>query len=177
MGQAKATTRLLHEPGLEQLHQSAVALVAKLSLLLFMLDTLFLTLLLGFLVMGDYPEIHHHYIVFLVVAQIVKYLVLSTIAVQLVATWAARNIFITGHHLIVTKGVVSRSQIAYELQQLTQVEVKQGWIGQWLNFGTIHLTFMPVPGAPQELVLLDMAHPNDCATVLRKHLGEDKNDV
>ena len=177
MSQAKAVERALHQPGIEQLHQSAVALVSKLSLLLFMLDTLFLTLLLGFLIMGDYPEVHHHYVVFLVVAQIVKYVVLSAIAIQLVATWAARNIFISGHHLMVTKGVVSRNQTTYELQQLTQVEVKQGWIGQWLNFGTVHLTFMPVPGAPQELVLLDMAHPNACATVIRKHLGENKNDV
>ncbi len=177
MSKASAADKLLHKPGIEQLHQSPVALVTKLSLLLFMLDTLFLTLLLGFLAMTDYPEIHHHYAVFLVAAQIVKYIALSAIAIQLVATWAARNVFISGHHLIVTRGVVNRSQTAYELQQLTQVEVKQGWVGQWLNFGTIHLTFMPIPGAPQELVLLDMVHPHDCATVIHKHLGENKNDV
>ena len=162
------------EHNVEQLHLSATVLVMKMAFLLFILDSAFLLLLLGFFVLGNYPDAHHHYTIFLVVAQTIKYILLTAVAIQLVTRWSSRNIYISGHHLIISSGVTRRTQKVYELEQLRLVEVRQDWLGQQLKFGNILLTFA-ASGFKQDVVLSEMAHPRACAKVIEKYMGEGQS--
>jgi membrane protein YdbS with pleckstrin-like domain len=164
------------EHNVEQLHQSVVVLVMKLALLLFLLDSAFLLLLLGFTFLGNYPNLHHHYFVLLVVSQIIKYVVLTFMALWLVTTWASRNIYISGHHLVISNGIENRKQTMHELQQLRSVEMRQSWLGRQMKYGTISLTFA-VSGYKRVVVLADMAHPRACADEIEKHLGQKEINV
>ena len=161
------------KPTVEQLHQSVAILIMKLVLLIFLLDSAFLLLLLGFSSLANYPGLHHHYFVFLSAAQVIKYFILTAIALQLVSSWASRSIYINDHHLIVTTGVLNKKQKVYELQQLRAVEVRQSWLGQRLKYGTVLLSFA-TSDYKARVELLELAHPEVCANFIEKHLGQDE---
>lgn len=164
------------ENSLEQLHLSATVLVFKLALLLFMLDAAFLLLLLGFLALSNYPDAHHHYTLLLVAVQIVKYVVLTIVTLQLVAKWSSRNIYVSNQHLVIASGVTNKKQKVYDLEQLLTIELQQDWVGQQLNFGSIHLTFA-ASGFKQEVVLTEISHPEVCSKLFQKYLGAQKAGV
>lgn len=125
----------------EHLQPSVLVIVGKLLTSIFILDTIYVVLLVGFFALNNFHEWHDSYVLLLATAHTAKYIVISSVVVQLFAHWAGRSYYITGSHLIQRLGLINITETTFELSQLKSVVMKQGWFGRRFNYGTITLAF------------------------------------
>lgn len=151
------------------LRPSVVVVVLRLLSSLFMLNILFVGLLLGFFGLNSLHEWHSSYILALVVFAFINLGILSAIVIQLFSAWAGRNYYLIGHHLIERLGILNITEITHELSQVKSVVASQTWLGRRFNFGTIRLSFAGASG-DQEVVIRDIADPTTYKRYFDEHL-------
>lgn len=154
---------------IEHLQPSVLVIVLRLLTALFFLDTLLALIILGFFVLNNAHDWHNSYIWFLLLANTIKYVILSALIVQLFADWAGRAYYLAGHHLIERLGLVNLTETTYELSQVKSVIIKQSWLARRFNFGTILLSFAG-SGKEKEVVLRDINNPMTYKKYFDEHL-------
>lgn len=142
----------------EHLQPSVVVIVLRLLAALFLLDTVLALLIVGFFALNNAHDWHNSYILFLLLAQTIKYFVVTALIIQLFSEWAGRAYYLAGHHLIERLGLVNITETTYELSQVKSVIVKQSWLARRFNYGTIQLSFAG-GGKEKEVTLRDINNP------------------
>ncbi len=153
----------------EHLQPSVLIVAFRVLAVLFMFDTVFILLLVGFFGLNNAHEWHNSYIVFLLLVDMVKYIAISVMVIKLFSEWAGRAYYLSGHHLIERLGLVNITETTYELSQVKSVIVFQSWLGRRFNFGTITLSFAGT-GKKQELTLRDINTPVKYKEYFDQHL-------
>lgn len=142
----------------EHLQPSVIVLLFRLLGAIFLLDTVYSFLILGFFALNNVHDWHDPYVLLLWLADIAKYLIITGMAIKIFAQWAGRNYYIHGHHLVERLGLVNITETTHELSQVKSVIVRQAWLGRRFNYGTIKLNF--AGSAPvEEVVLRDITNP------------------
>ena len=154
---------------IEHLQPSVLVIVLRLLAALFMLDTILALIILGFFALNNVHEWHNSYIIFLLLANIVKYFLLSGLIIQLFSDWAGRAYYLSGHHLIERLGLVNITETTYELSQVKSVVLRQTWLARRFNFGTILLSFAG-GGKEKEVILRDINDPMKYKQYFDDHL-------
>jgi membrane protein YdbS with pleckstrin-like domain len=146
----------------EHLQPSALLIVGRLLASIFILDTFYVVLLAGFFALNNLHDWHESYVLVLVVAHTLKYVLISSVVIELFARWAGRAYYITESHLIQRTGLVNITETTFELSQLKSVVMRQGWLGRRFNFGTITLTFTFAAYGEQQggITLSEITNPN-----------------
>lgn len=142
----------------EHLQPSVAVILLRLLATLFLLDTVMALIIAGFFALNNVHEWHSAYIMFILLVHIVKYLLMTVVAVQLFANWASRAYYIHGHHLIEHLGLVNITETTYELSQIKSIVVHQSWLGRKFNFGTIQLS-LAGGGETKGLTLRNITNP------------------
>lgn len=157
------------KPHLEHLQPSVLVIVLRLLGALLFLDTILALIILGFFALNNVHEWHNSYILFLLLANTLKYFVLSALVIQMFGDWAGRAYYLSGHHLIEQLGLVNITETTYELSQVKSVIVKQSWLARRFNYGTILLSFA---GGDKEkvLTLRDINNPMVYKQYFDEHL-------
>lgn len=140
------------------LRPSVVVIVMRLLAALFLLNILFVALLLGFFGLSNLHDWHASYVLALVALAFVNLGMLTAIVIQLFAAWAGRNYYLIGHHLIEKLGILNVTEVTHELSQMKSVVAYQTWLGRKFNFGTIKLSFAGA-GSDREVVIRDITDP------------------
>ncbi len=142
----------------EHLQPSVLVIVLRLLAVLFMIDTIYALLILGFMGLDNVHDWHTPYIAFLWLAHTLKFVLIAMVVIRLFADWAGRTYYLSGHHLIQKLGLVNITETTFELSQLKSLTVKQGWLGRRFNFGTVGLTFSAY-GDQQSVTLREINNP------------------
>ena len=79
--------------------------------------------------------------------------------------------WVTDQQVVQSVGVVSRHTSEIEIQTLEDVEVRQSWIGRWLDVGSV---LVRAPG--RRVVLAGVRHPAELARMLRGRRGAAPTD-
>lgn len=153
----------------EHLQPSVIVLLFRLLGAIFLLDTVYSFLILGFFGLNNVHDWHDPYILFLWLAGIAKYLIITVMAVKIFAQWASRNYFIRGHHMIERLGLVNITETTHELSQVKSVIVRQTWLGRRFNYGTIKLSLAGGTGA-EEVILRDINNPTRYKNYFDQHM-------
>lgn len=154
---------------IEHLQPSVLVIVLRLLGALFFLDTLLALLITGFFVLNNAHDWHDSYVLFLLLAQIAKYLVVTALVIQLFGEWSGRAYYLSGHHLIERLGLVNITETTYELSQVKSVIVKQSWLARRFNYGTITLSFAG-SGEEKVVILRDINNPMTYKKYFDDHL-------
>lgn len=157
------------KPVIEHLQRSAIVIALRLLAILFMLDVIYAVIIVGFLGLNDLHEWHNSYVLFLLLAQIVKYLLLSVLVIRLFVDWAGRSYYLSGHHLIERIGLITITETTHELSQVKSVVVKQGWLGRRFNYGTIRLS-LAGSDEQNEVKLTEINNPYKYKQYFDEHL-------
>lgn len=100
--------------------------------------------------------------------------VLQIIAVlKITLSWAVRNYYIAGHHLVETQGIVQADEDIIDLHNLRTVHVHQNWLGRLFNYGDIHIT-VAASGYRAEIKIDGITNPEQYQRIFRSFL-EDSN--
>lgn len=157
------------KPTLEHLQPSVLVIVIKLLAALFVLDTLYAGIVLGFFSLTNAHDWHDSYIFFLLLSHIAKYLLITYLVIKLFADWAGRGYYLTGHHLIERIGLINITETTHEISQVKSVILHQTWIGRRFNFGNINLSFAG-SGSQKQLVIRDINNPRKYKRYFDEHL-------
>lgn len=153
----------------EHLQPSVVVLLFRLLGAIFLLDTVYSFLILGFFSLNNVHDWHDPYVLLLWLADIAKFLIITAMAIKIFAQWAGRNYYIHGHHLVERLGLVNITETTHELSQVKSVIVRQTWLGRRFNYGTIKLNF--AGSAPvEEVVLRDITNPAKYKDYFDQHM-------
>ena len=153
----------------EHLQPSVVVILLRLIATIFMLDTVYAFLVLGFLGLNNFHEWHNSYIYGLLLTHIVKYVFITAIVIKLFIDWASRAYYLSGHHLIEKVGLVNITETTHELSQVKEVVVKRSWLGRRFNFGTIVLTLAGSVKS-QDIIIRDINNPMEYKRYFDEHL-------
>ena len=157
------------QTGGEHLQPSVILIVIKLLASLFIVDTLYALLLLGFLGLNNVHQWHTAYVAFLVLVHTIKYLIVAGFVIQLFTEWAGRAYYLSGHHLVERIGLVNITETTHELSQVKSVVMSQTWMGRHFNFGTIRLSFAG-SGKEKVLILRSITNPGKYKKYFDEHL-------
>ncbi len=153
----------------EHLQPSVVVILLRLIATIFMLDTLYAVLVLGFLGLNNFHEWHNSYIYGLLLTHTVKYVFITAVVIKLFIDWASRAYYLSGHHLIEKVGMVNITETTHELSQVKEVVVKRSWLGRRFNYGTIVLT-LAGSAKSQDIIIRDVNNPMEYKRYFDEHL-------
>ncbi len=157
------------KPASEHLQRSVIVIALQLLAVLFMLDLAYAVIIVGFLGLNNLHNWHNSYIIFLLLTQVVKYLLLSVLVVRLFADWAGRTYYLYGHHLIERVGLINITETTHELSQVKSVVIYQGWLGRRFNYGTIKLS-LAGSSEQKEIQLREINNPYKYKDYFDEHL-------
>jgi membrane protein YdbS with pleckstrin-like domain len=150
---------------MEPIRRSAAALAIRLCLLLFLIDTIYALLILGFLYISPPHNYYPIFIAFLWALHTAKYIFITVVLLRTVLNWLGTSYLISGHHLLTHQGIYSVTEKVYELEQLKAVDVHQDWLGRRFHYGTITLA-LSAHGYNERIELYDIAEPDKYEQVL-----------
>lgn len=153
----------------EHLQPSIVVLLFRVLGTIFLLDTVYSLIILGFFSLNDIHDWHNPYILLLWLANIAKYLIITVMVIKLFMQWAGRAYYMRGHHLIERIGLVNITETTHELSQVKSVIVRQTWLGRRFNYGTIKLSFAG-SGGVEEVILRDITNPTRYKKYFDQHM-------
>lgn len=153
----------------EHLQPSVVVILLRLIATIFMLDTLYAVLVLGFLGLNNFHEWHNSYIYGLLLTHTVKYVFITAVVIKLFIDWASRAYYLSGHHLIEKVAMVNITETTHELSQVKEVVVKRSWLGRRFNYGTIVLT-LAGSAKSQDIIIRDVNNPMEYKRYFDEHL-------
>jgi uncharacterized membrane protein len=150
------------------IRQSIAVLVIRLSLVLFLVDTLY-ALLFFMTIMLHPPERFHTAVLILFwIAHTIKYIVMTYLILKVTLQWSNPNQYIVGHLLVARVGTVSVTEKQYDLEQLKSVSIHQDWLGKHFNYGTVTLKLAAL-GYSETVMLADIHNPKLCETTLARY--------
>lgn len=153
----------------EHLQPNVIVLLFRLLGVIFLLDTVYSFLILGFFALSNDHDWHNSYVLLLWLAGIFKFLLIASVAIKIFAQWAGRNYYIHGHHLVDRLGLVNITETTHELSQVKSVIVGQTWLGRRFNYGTIKLSL--AGGSGTELVIMrDINDPSRYKDYFDQHM-------
>lgn len=154
---------------IEHLQPSAVVILLRLLVTIFLLDTVYALFVFGFFGLYDLHEWHDSYIYGLALTHAVKYIFISGVVIKLFIDWASRGYYLSGHQLIEKVGIVNTTEITHELSQVKEVKLSQSWLGHRFNFGTIVLS-LAGSSKPQDVIIRDVNNPMEYKRYFDEHL-------
>jgi uncharacterized membrane protein YdbT with pleckstrin-like domain len=134
------------------IRRSIILLGIRMFLVLFLLDTVYALLILIPLFGYVSAEWNPSYVAFLLVVHTMKNLLLSYLLITQVGTWFGTLYYVSGGHLIQQRGLLNTTDIIYQLTDIQSVVMRQPWLGRFLNFGNVTISF--TVGREKEVVLL-----------------------
>ena len=153
----------------EHMQPSIMVIALRLLAILFLLDTVYAILVLGFVDLNNLHEWHISYILLLWLTHTAKYVLISYVIIRLFAESAGRAYYLAGHHIIERIGLMNITETTYELSQVKSVVVKQSWLGRRFDYGTIGLSFAGST-KQQEIVIRDIRNPMKYKEYFDQHL-------
>lgn len=157
------------EPRLEHLQPSVLVIVLKLIGTLFLLDTLYAFVIVGFYGLQNFHSWHDSYILGLLLSHTAKYALITGFIIQIFVDWAGRAYYLSGHHLIEKIGILNITETTHELSQVKSVVLSQTWLARRFNYGTIKLTFAGA-GKEKEILLRNINNPVEYKQYFDDHL-------
>lgn len=154
---------------LEHLQPSVLVIVLRLLAGLFMLGTIYVVAILGFFSLNNLHDWHTAYVLFLLLAHLTTYFLITVMVIKLFAGWTGRAYYLSGHHLIERLGLINITQTTYELSQIKSVIVYQSWLARRFNYGTIKLSFAG-SGEQQKITMCDITDPMRYKQYIERHL-------
>jgi membrane protein YdbS with pleckstrin-like domain len=152
---------------MEPIRRSAAALAIRLFLLLFMIDTVYALLILGFMYISPPHEYYPMFVAFLWLLHTAKYIFITVVMLRTVLGWLGKSYLISGHHLITHDGIYRVDEKVYELDQLKAIDIHQDWIGRRFHYGNIKLA-LSAHGYNEQVELVDVAEPEKYEHVLEE---------
>lgn len=153
----------------EHLQPSVIVLLFRLLGVIFLFDTVYSFLILGFFGLSNVHDWHNSYILLLWLTSIVKYLMITGITIKIFAQWAGRNYFVRGHHMVERLGLINITEVTHELSQVKSVIVRQTWLGRRFNYGTVKLDFAGSSPA-EEVIIRDITDPAKYRKYFDQHM-------
>jgi uncharacterized membrane protein YdbT with pleckstrin-like domain len=153
----------------EHLQPSIVVILLRLIATIFMLDTLYALLVVGFFGLNNFHDWHNSYIYGLLLTHTVKYIFITAVVIKLFIDWASRAYYLSGHHLIEKIGLVNTTETTHELSQVKEVVVRRSWLGRRFNFGTIVLS-LAGSAKSQVVIIRDINDPLEYKRYFDEHL-------
>jgi uncharacterized membrane protein YdbT with pleckstrin-like domain len=153
----------------EHLQPSIVVILLRLIATIFMLDTLYALLVVGFFGLNNFHDWHNSYIYGLLLTHTVKYIFITAVVIKLFIDWASRAYYLSGHHLIEKIGLVNTTETTHELSQVKEVVVRRSWLGRRFNFGTIVLS-LAGSAKSQDVIIRDINDPLEYKRYFDEHL-------
>lgn len=126
------------------IHLSPVALGVRLFLIMFLIDTTYALLFMGFFFFSGTnasAEISSTFITFLWIAHTIKFIVIAYFLIKFLTDYLETRYTVTKSHLLVEVGAVTAKTYEYELNQLKEINIFQGPLGKALNYGDMELQF------------------------------------
>lgn len=146
-------------------------LVRLLGLLL-ALDTAFAVLLLVTLLLPD--SLYVSATIALWVIFTVKVVFAAVVIWRLTVAWGATQYYLQAGKLIRYHGFLERNEQFYPLDGLRMVQLNQGVLGRWLNYGDIELA-LSSPGLNEPVKMVGVFNPKKYERVLRGYLSTDQS--
>lgn len=148
---------------------SAAWLLIRIFAGLFLLETAYVVfLLLSLSPVGS--EYHDLSIKLLWLLQTIKFALEIGLVLSLVSAWAGVNYYISQDQLIKYAGLSRRDESVYDLKILKLVELHQGWLGRFFNYGDIKLLFSS-SGFNETIWLRGIYNPKKYERVFRNQLN------
>jgi membrane protein YdbS with pleckstrin-like domain len=98
-------------------------------------------------------------------------LVFMTIAISavimLVSQWVSESYYITDKEVIIRRGVIAKTEIAYPFTTMQTVSVRQGGLHRLFKFGQLHIL---IASSASEIVLNDVADVQAIAEHIRSKI-------
>ena len=139
--------------------------MARICLLLFLIDTIYALLILAFLNFAPASNYDYQFIIFLWALHTIKYLALTVLLLRVLLKWLTESYVITDKKLTVSRGIYAVTEKVYELEKIDKITVHQDFVGRLLHFGTITLV-IPTSGDDQTVELTDVASPKQYEKIL-----------
>lgn len=152
----------------EPIRQSTAALVIRLIILLFLVDTAYGLLFLGVILFNPTEPLHQGIFVLFLIAFVIKYIVLTYYVVRTVIQWSGKFCYLSDHFLIKKEGTVALTENRFELEQLKTVRIHQDWLGKRFNYGNVELK-LAASGFSDTVVLSDIKDPIACEKMFSKY--------
>ncbi len=99
-----------------------------------------------------------------------KFILLAMFIADIIIRYLSTQYFITKHHLIVSRGIVTDDEKLYELKQVRKISVFQDGMGKRMGYGSVKM-LLGARGFEERILLLNIANPHKIAKEIEKYLG------
>jgi membrane protein YdbS with pleckstrin-like domain len=140
------------------LKRNALALVIRIILLLFLVDTLYALLILLFVKITPVPTDFVAIALFLWALHTLKYIFITAVLLRLLVQWLGTLYIMEGKLLTISTGVYAVKEKVYELNRIKSVSVQQDWIGRRFHYGNLTLE-LGSSGYHEAIELRDIQNP------------------
>lgn len=151
------------------LKRSPMALVIRLVLLLFLLDTAYALLILAFLYFAAGSPYYASFVIFLWAIHTAKYIIITYLLVRILIEWLETTYVLDGKRLTVTSGMYSFHERVYLLGRGQEFDIHQDWLGRLFHYGVIKFELSGI-GARESLEIKDIEDPKQLKTLLTETL-------
>ena len=149
---------------------SAVFLLIRLVMTLFMVETLYGLCFVAYLFLSNIYSIEQTFIYFIWILQIIKFIATMYILSDIGVRYLNSRYYIADYHMLSEKGLMNNQEKVYELNSLRKVMLEQDWLGRKLGYGNVKL-ILGARGYAEELVLRAIATPRRIKEALDARLG------
>lgn len=102
---------------------------------------------------------------------VAKSLIELGVVLRVVLNWATIVYYIRDHQLVKFRGIIELDESVWELRSLKTVKLHQNWLGHFLGFGNLAITFSS-SGYREDIVLKDLARARACEQLFHRYLEE-----
>lgn len=148
---------------------SAKYLLLRILLSLFAIETIYALVIVVYVFVQSSTNMDRNFILFLLLVHTIKFVALAIIIGGITIDHLRSRFYISKHHLITDKGLLSEEDKIYELKSLKHVSTNQDMIGKRLHYGNIYLTF-GARGYEEDVVLHSITNPHHIAQQFEKYL-------
>jgi len=150
---------------MEFVRRSATGLVVKIIVIEVTLELIYLLLSAGLVNAQD--SLNQSY----TVARIILSAIFLTLAIGavviLVSQWANEGYYLKSNELIVRKGVLAKTEVAYPYANMQSVTVQQSVAGRLFNYGQISIF---IPTLSKDIIFTEISNPQAFADKLKQHI-------
>jgi membrane protein YdbS with pleckstrin-like domain len=149
---------------------SAKYLILRLILSIFAIETIYAMVIIVYVVIQASTSMDRNFILLLLLAHLVKFFALVIVVGGTTIDHLRSRYYISKHHLITDRGLLSEEDKIFELKSLKHVSINQDFIGKRLHYGNIYLTF-GARGYEEDVILRSITNPHHIAKVFEKYIS------
>ncbi len=153
----------------EIIHRSASAIIVRIGILMFLIDTVYALSILVFVKLAPSPDYYLAFILFLWALHTFKYVILTFLMFRALLQWLGTAYSLDGDKLTVKTGVYGVREKVFELDQLKNIKIHQDWIARRFNYGNITLE-LSSSGFRDSVEMRDIHDPRKYEKSLSEHL-------